>query len=183
MKRLAILTSVLTIMLSGAIVAQDSDRDRGLDLYREGKFTEAIAALETAVTTNANDRIAWIFLGGGYIHADDMKKAHTAFQRSFEAARPIVAPPKYDRSVKVTNKPRPQYTQQARMNMSSGQVRVAVEFQADGKIGFIYPIDRVNDDLIRPSLVAAQQIEFQPAMKDGKPVTVINIVVYGYSIR
>ena len=152
---------------------QQSDRDRGIDLYREGKFTEAISALESAVGTNENDRIAWIFLGGSYIHADDEKKAMSAFTRSYEVKPPIAPPLTYDRSIKVIEKPQPRYTRAARESMSAGKIRVAVEFRSDGTIGFIFPIVSKMNDLVAPSIEAAKGIRFEPALKDGKPVTVI----------
>lgn len=94
-------------------------------------------------------------------------------------------PPRYDKSVKVTWKPRPSYTDEARQNLSSGTIRLAVEFRADGKIGFTVPLPTsvAIRDLLQPSIQAARQIKFEPAVKDGKAITVINVVEYGYMIR
>jgi outer membrane biosynthesis protein TonB len=182
MKRNWILPVTVAMFISSSVFAQQSDRDRGIDLYREGKFPEAISALETAVAANENDRIAWIFLGGGYVHADDETKALSAFRRSREVKQ-AVRPATYDRSVKVTYKPQPRYPRQARANMSTGRIQVAVEFRADGTIGFTFPIAPPSNELIPPSTEAAKGIRFEPAIKDGKPVTVINIVEYGYWIQ
>lgn len=92
-------------------------------------------------------------------------------------------PPKYEKTVKITYKPRAGYTNELRLNLSSGTVRIAVEFQADGTIGFVFPLQTVNMDLVPPSVNAAKGIQFEPAIKDGKPVTVIYLVEYGFSIR
>ncbi len=69
------------------------------------------------------------------------------------------------------NRPRPNYTEEARKNKISGVVRVRVLVGADGAVkqvrlaGGGLP-DGLNEEAIR----AAYQIRFRPAMKDGQPV-------------
>lgn len=180
MKVALIFPVLLTLIFSTAAIAQQSDRDRGIDLYREGKFTEAITTLQSAVTANEDDRIAWLFLGGAFVHQDAKDEAAEAFGRMSGTKQPP-PPPKYDRTVKITYKPRPGYTEEARRNRSSGTIRVVVEFCSDGTIGFVFPMPTSTRDLIPPSLRAARDIRFEPAIKDGKPVTVINMLEYTYS--
>jgi hypothetical protein len=184
MKFSKVISFVFVVMsVTSAIAQQDqSDRDRGIDLYREGKFAEAIVALEAATVSNESDRAAWMYLGGAYANTDQEGKASKAFGR-MSGTKQAGPPPRYDKSVKITWKPRPGYTDEARRNGSSGTVRVAVEFRADGKIGFTFPLPTLIRDLIPPSINAAKQIKFEPAVKDGKPITVINIVEYGYRTR
>lgn len=169
-------------MLSISAIAQQSDRDRGIDLYRDGKFAEAVTALESSVAANQNDRVAWMFLGGAYLHRDIKDKATGAFGRMSGIKQPA-PPPRYDKTVKITYKPRPGYTEEARRNQSSGTIRIVVEFRADGTIGFVFPLLTSSRDLVQPSLRAARDIKFEPAVKDGKPVTVINLIEYGYSMQ
>jgi hypothetical protein len=69
------------------------------------------------------------------------------------------------------------------MSGASGRILVAVEFRSDGKIGFTFALAPSMNDLVSPSLEAARAIEFEPAVKNGKPVTVINLVEYGYRIQ
>jgi TonB family protein len=182
MKLARILSFVFVLILATSAIAQQSDRDRGIDLYREGKFSEAIATLEAALAANENDRAAWTYLGGSYINAGHEEKAAAAFGRTF-GLKSSSPPPTYERTVKVTYKPHPSYPRQARMNGSTGKVRLAVEFRSDGKIGFTFPVNSsVNNDLLEPSIDAARAIGFEPAIKNGQPVTVINIVEYEYKI-
>jgi len=181
MKFLASFAATLVIFVSaGAVAAQQSDRDRGIDLYRDGKFTEAMVLLEKSVAANEKDRAAWLYLGGAYVHAGDETKARNAFEKS--NAKPTVPQPKYERSVKLTNRPRPKYTEKARGNHASGTVRIAIELRADGAVGFVFPLQTIKQDLIQPSLDAAKGTQFEPAMKDGKAVTVITMFQYGYWI-
>ncbi len=68
--------------------------------------------------------------------------------------------------------------------MSSGTVRIAVEFRADGTIGFTFPLKSpIDRELVQQSVDAVKGIRFEPAMKDGKPLTVINFVEYGFMVR
>jgi hypothetical protein len=162
--------------------AQESDRDRGIELYREGKYRDAIVMLENSVATNDRDSVAWIFLGGAYVHVGEEKKASKAFQNS--AVKSTVPRPKYDSSVRITSKPRASYTESARQNWSSGTVRLAVEFRSDGTIGFVFPLPTTLDpDLVKQSIEAAKEITFVPAIKNGQPVTVIYMTEYGFYLR
>jgi hypothetical protein len=176
----------VVVMAVTSAIAQEpqSERDRGIDLYREGKFTEAITALEAAVAANESDRGAWMYLGGAYVNTNEDGKAAKAFAK-MRATRQVGPPPTYDKSVKVTWKPRPGYTDEARRNMSSGTIGVAVEFRANGTVGFTFPLSTYMStrDLIQPSVKAARGIKFEPAVKNGKPITVISIVEYGYMIQ
>ena len=172
---------IVFFLLTGFVSAQQTDRDRGIDLYRVGDFTGAMTLLENAVTTDASDRAAWIFLGGVYVHTGEESKAVQAFAKM--NVRPTNPQPTYDRSVKVTYKPHAPYTEEARKNLSSGKVRIAVEFRADGTIGFIFPLPTTIDpSLVEQSVNAAKSMKFEPAAKDGKPVTAINLVEYGFSV-
>ena len=182
MKFLARFTVVLGIFLSAAAVAaQQTDRDRGIDLYSEGKFADAIPVLEKSVAVDPTDRAAWLYLGASYVHTGEEEKATNAFKKS--NVRGNVPQPKYDSSVNVTYKPRATYTERARRKMSSGSVRIAVEFLADGTIGFVFPLKTpVDPELVQQSVDAAKGIRFEPAMKNGKPVTVVNFVEYGFRI-
>ena len=176
-----LVTFFVFFLLASAAIAQGSDRDQGIDLYREGRFSEAIELLKKSVVADETDRAAWIFLGGAYLHADEESEAANAFERSH--IRPTSPQPKYERSVKVTYKPQPRYSEKARRHLSSGTVRIAVEFRADGTIGFTFPLPTtVDSTLIQQSIEAAKGIRFEPATKDGKPVTVINLVEYGFWI-
>lgn len=181
MKYLARFMTLMVVFLSaGAAGAQVSNRDQGIELYRDGKFTEAIAILERSVAADKTDRAAWLYLGGAYVHNGDEVKAAEAFEKS--KVRTTTPQPKYDRSVKITHKPAARYTEAARRKMQTGIIRVAVEFRSDGTIGFVFPLRTDITDLIEVAVEAAKGIQFEPAVKDGKPITVINFAEYGFWI-
>src|SRR5215203_1561372 len=99
-----LVTAVIATLLLGAFPAsaQQTDRDRGIELYREGKFQDAAKVLETAVTVEPNDPSAWRFLGGAYVHMDKAGKAVNAFAKSSRVKRGVVNP-NFERSVRITN--------------------------------------------------------------------------------
>src|SRR5688572_21514429 len=93
----------LSIFVLSSTAFSQTDRDRGIDLYQEGKFKEAIELLETSVTADATDRAAWIYLAGAYVHIGEPSKATNAFAKT--NVRPTGAQPKYDKSVRITYQP------------------------------------------------------------------------------
>ncbi|MBO0723295.1 MAG: M56 family metallopeptidase, partial [Blastocatellia bacterium] len=64
------------------------------------------------------------------------------------------------------------YTDEARANGISGQVVLNVVFGVDGRISNIQVVHGLPDGLTEQAIKAAQVIRFEPALKDGKPVSV-----------
>jgi TonB family protein len=72
----------------------------------------------------------------------------------------------------ITYKVQADYTFEARQNKVEGDVLLSVLFGADGKIGAIRVERGLPYGLTERAIVAARAIRFEPAMKDGKPVSV-----------
>ncbi len=83
-------------------------------------------------------------------------------------------------NVKIIKKPFPQYTESARASRSGGGIRLYVLFAANGKIGFIVPLNDLPDGLTESAINAAKDIKFNPATKDGKPVSVVKQIEYSF---
>jgi tetratricopeptide (TPR) repeat protein len=66
-------------------------RERGLNLYREGRNDEAIRALKTAVKEDKTDHQAWYFLGLAQIASDSFKDAAKSLQNVIKL-QPAFAP-------------------------------------------------------------------------------------------
>ena len=84
--------------------------------------------------------------------------------------------------LKIESQPSPAYTEEARQNNVQGTVRLRVTFLADGKIGGIAPLSRLNDGLTEQAVAAARNIKFRPATKNKKPVTTSKVVEYSFTI-
>jgi outer membrane biosynthesis protein TonB len=82
----------------------------------------------------------------------------------------------------MISKPRARYTDEARYNNVTGTIKIAVEYQADGSIGFTIPVESLPHGLTQNALQSARQIRFQPAVRNGNAVTVVGIVEYTFSI-
>jgi TonB family protein len=64
------------------------------------------------------------------------------------------------------------YTEEARLHKVEGTVVLNIVFGADGRIHDIRTVRGLPDGLTETSIEAAQKIRFQPAILNGKPVSV-----------
>lgn len=84
--------------------------------------------------------------------------------------------------IKILAKPRAKYTDSARRADVQGTVRLAVLFSAEGKTKYVMVIRPLSNGLTETAVAAARQIQFQPQLKDGKPVPVVKIVEYTFTL-
>ncbi len=89
---------------------------------------------------------------------------------------------KLSRDVTVVLKPRPGYTDNARMNGIQGTIYANVQYLASGEIGNIIVDDRLDRGLANMVVEAVRKIKFIPAEIDGKPVDVTQTLHYSFSI-
>jgi TonB family protein len=85
-------------------------------------------------------------------------------------------------SLRILHKPRPQYTDEARSNGTEGTVVLRVTFLASGRIGSVQPVKGLDDGLTDQAIAAARRLEFEPAIRNGTPVSVTKTVEYTFSI-
>ncbi|HVF31384.1 MAG TPA: TonB family protein [Pyrinomonadaceae bacterium] len=84
--------------------------------------------------------------------------------------------------VKITYQPKAMYTDEARSRLVMGAVRVAILLGASGKVEGVLFLSRLGFGLDQQVLKAARAIKFEPRMKDGKPVSVVVVREYTFSI-
>ncbi|MGI8470142.1 MAG: energy transducer TonB [Pyrinomonadaceae bacterium] len=84
--------------------------------------------------------------------------------------------------LKLLSNPRANYTDLARFYQITGSVRLRVTFSANGKIGAVSPMSSLPFGLLDEAMNAARNIEFTPAMKDGKPYEIAKVVEYSFTI-
>lgn len=170
------------LFLVGAANAQTEERDRGIELYREGKYTEAVTILESFANADPKDRQAWLFLGAAHVQLGNDKLA----RRSFVKADNLRAkdPSGYDALVKIAAAPRPSYPRGVASSQGAAKVRLAIELLSSGKVGFIRSLDHGGQpEFERESIAAARLIQFTPAVQRGKPVTTIQIKEYNFWVQ
>lgn len=84
--------------------------------------------------------------------------------------------------LKIISKPRAAYTDKARQNNTQGTIKLAVLFGASGRVEYVMFLSRLGSGLDENVLTAARSIKFEPKTKDGKPVSVVRVIEYGFKI-
>lgn len=95
---------------------------------------------------------------------------------------PDPAPAGPSKGLNITFKPKPKYTDEARQNNITGNVRVRVTFLANGSIGSVSPVSNLGYGLTEQAIAAAKQMRFEPQMQNGRPVAVTKVVVFNFTI-
>lgn len=89
----------------------------------------------------------------------------------------------FDSTVKILDKPKAGYPSQHKGTIcAQGKVVLRVTFLDSGEIGRISVISGMGNGLTEKAVEAAKKIKFEPAMKDGKPVSVTKPVEYSFTI-
>jgi tetratricopeptide (TPR) repeat protein len=70
---------------------QAPEKERGIELYRKGDYSEAVKALKEAVKKQKSDSDAWYYLGLSLHRAGKIKDARKAFEKTI-SLRPDFAP-------------------------------------------------------------------------------------------
>lgn len=79
-------------------------------------------------------------------------------------------------SVEITYKPNPVYTNEARNLKLEGEVLLEVEFSANGQLHVNRVVRGLGHGLDEAAVVAANQIRFKPALRNGQPTDSTAIV-------
>ena len=85
-----------------------------------------------------------------------------------------------DRKAVILSKPLPAYTQEARWDRVSGTVILRMVLAADGRVKHILVIKGLPAGLTENAIAAASAVKFEPAVKDGQPVSVFVTLEYGF---
>jgi TonB family protein len=84
--------------------------------------------------------------------------------------------------IQILSKPRPGYTDSARTNNVQGTVMLSVTFLSSGQIGGVSAVKGLPDGLTEKAIAAARQIQFKPALVNGRPQTVTKRIQYNFTI-
>ena len=184
MKKFTILALFLVLLLSlrGAFAQDAGTLEKGVEFYNAGDYKQAIETLEKVTETDKNNRKAWLYLGMSQAKSQNKTAAVKAFKAVDKISFKQANDTETETSIKFISKPHAGYTESARGNGIQGRVKLAVEFGADGTIKEIFPFEKLQFGLTENSIKAAQGIKFNPAVKNGKPVSTITIVSYSFAI-
>jgi TonB family protein len=99
-----------------------------------------------------------------------------------EAAPVVFRPTEVTVKARVLSKPTPNYTEKARRNCLSGTVVLQMVLSSNGEVTGVRTISGLPSGLTREAIKAAHRITFEPALKDGKPVSQYIRVEYNFNI-
>lgn len=83
---------------------------------------------------------------------------------------------------RLLSKPEPQYTEDARKNQITGTVVLKVVFASTGDVVQIRAVRTLPFGLTERAIAAARQIRFEPAKRDGRPVSVSMQLEYNFNL-
>lgn len=84
---------------------------------------------------------------------------------------------------RVFSKPEPSYTEEARQAQTTGTVVLRAIFNANGEVTNIRALSGLPHGLTEQAILAAQQIRFIPAIKDGKFVAMFIQLEYNFNLH
>jgi tetratricopeptide (TPR) repeat protein len=161
--------------------AQDEELLKGVELYQEGRYQEAVDTLRAVVRANPKNKIAWVYLGGSLENLGNEKEALSAFRKKVGGKS---TPIKYEKELEITGKVKAEYDDDAALKRGlQGNVILFVEFKADGQIGFVVVVRELSKVLALSAVRAARAMTFQPAIANGNPVPVIRPVSFDFHVR
>jgi len=81
---------------------------------------------------------------------------------------------------KIISKPNPQFSRQDIKGLQQAKVTLALVVTEYGAVKHVMVIKSKGYDLTRKAVEAARSMKFEPAQKDGRPVSVVSTVEYDF---
>jgi TonB family protein len=94
----------------------------------------------------------------------------------------VYTPKDVTRKAILVTRPEPQYTEEARQNQTSGTVVLRAVFSSSGKVTNIRGVGGLPHGLTNKAIIAAKQMKFLPAVKDGKFVSQYIQIEYNFNL-
>lgn len=113
---------------------------------------------------------------------DSFSFGRSSRQNSNQTTETIFEAKEVDRKARITRRYPPEYTEQARKNHTEGWVVLRVVLKSSGEVGKIEIIKGLEDGLTEECIRATRALKFEPAEKDGKPVSQWARVEFTFSL-
>ncbi len=94
--------------------------------------------------------------------------------------RKVFGSSEMQQSARILNSPAAEYTDEARAIKAKGEVRLRMVLASDGTVKNIFPLKSAGHGLTESAMKAAQQIKFEPAVRNGKPASQFITLVYEF---
>jgi TonB family protein len=103
----------------------------------------------------------------------------SGFDKQYAAPGPkqvLIATNELGSPVEIVEKPKPSYTEEGRKHGVEGEVRLEVQFTADGHVRVLRVLQRLGFGLDEQARHCAEHIRFKPATHGGQPIDSIAVV-------
>lgn len=80
----------------------------------------------------------------------------------------------------LVDAPAASYPDQARAAKASGEVRLRLVLAGDGTVKYVFPMKPLKYGLTEAAMEAARQIKFEPAIRNGQPVSQFTTLSYEF---
>lgn len=107
---------------------------------------------------------------------------HHSKSQAAQGSEPVYDPKEVDTKAVILSRPKAEYTNEARQNNFSGAVLLEVVLSSSGTIEDIKVVSPLPYGLTDRALKAVRKIKFEPAIKDGSPVSQRTKVEYHFNI-
>ncbi|MBC7900111.1 MAG: energy transducer TonB, partial [Saprospiraceae bacterium] len=143
-----------------------------------GLLKQSVDVLENGVknSTGSSLKLLEEKLEGMRAFYDFYSKDRSSLPGVAPAPDPGVTP------LKILRKQPALYTDNARQARAQGTVKLAVLFGVNGKVQHFLKLNGIGYGLDEQAIIAARQLSFEPQMKDGKPVSVVKIIEYNFTL-
>ena len=94
--------------------------------------------------------------------------------------RTIFGSSEVEKKARLRETPLPVYPDTARAAKAKGEVRLRLVLAADGSVKHIFPMKPEKHGLTEAAMDAARQIKFEPAIKNGQPVSQFLTLAYEF---
>ena len=168
------------VFLSANNLFAQTDRETGIELYENGDYKAAAETLLKVTEADKTDKDAWLYLGMSFFKLKNYNQAVAAFEQGSKIIPKELG--ENEKDIKFISKPYANFTEAARDKKVQGIVRLAIYFDKSGKIKAIFAIKELPKGLTENAIDAAKKIVFEPATRDGQPISVIKIIEYSFTI-
>ena len=129
-------------------------------------------------------KLVWCLIFGllSFCFATTVVPCSRMSQTGNATSEKIYEPKEVDQKAKILSRQEPSYTEQARRNHTSGTVILKVVLRASGEVGEIKVMSRLGDGLTEECIRVARLVKFEPAIKNGAPVSQYSRFQYFFSL-
>ena len=148
---------------------------KSLAQYSLKQYAEAAISLEQFLALNPEDFDAATWRG-------QLEELSSLANPGSNPSTQVFGTREVTQKARVLSKPEPAYSEAARKAGVTGTVVIRAIFAADGEVKHIIIVRALGYGLTTQAVKAARRIKFEPAIKDGQPVSALLQLEYNFNL-